>query len=232
MSLDLRGCGRRAARHPVSGTHSESGCRCRRVRAGLQVSRRVIGSQSSARSAHRPSSRVACDPVPAPARGPGQPLGVLVTIETLARRDIPKRSFASSVRPSTIDHQAAGPAAPKRAPEVPPAIGELLRAEHDALHPARPHALRRAGVGRSSCSGHPDETDEHQGSSDDRGTRGELSGTPLQAIVVAIIDLTIMSRRPAAVAWCAHHAPGAESGAGATAPCCRLVRPVASMALP
>jgi hypothetical protein len=159
----------------VSGTRSESGCRCRRVRAGLQALRRVIGSQSSARSAHRPSSRAGCDHAAAQARAPGQPLGVLVPVETLARRDIPQRSFASGIRPSTIDHQPAGPAAANRAPKVPPHIGELLRAEHDALHPAGPHALCRARVGRRSRSGHPDETGENQGSSDNRGTHGELS---------------------------------------------------------
>ena len=54
----------------------------------------------------------------------------------------------------------AGPAAPKRAPKVAPDIGELLRAEHDALHPARPHAhhgrgapLRPRAVGDGRAAG-------------------------------------------------------------------------------
>jgi hypothetical protein len=153
-------------RRAASGTRSESGCRCRSVRVGRRASRRVISSRSWAHSAHQPSSRAGCDHAPAPARAPGPPLGVLVAVETLPRRDIPQHSFASGIRPSTIDHEAAGPAAPHRASEVAAHVRELLRAEHNALHPAWPHALRCARVSRSSPSWRPEETGENKGSDD------------------------------------------------------------------
>ena len=66
-----------------------------------------------------PAARVATTLQPGTAP-PANRWGVLVTIETLARRDTPQHSFASGIRPSTIDHQPAGPAAPNRAPNVPP----------------------------------------------------------------------------------------------------------------
>jgi hypothetical protein len=75
VSLGLRVCESRAARQAVSGTRRENGFRCRTVRVGLRASRRVIGSQSRARSARRPSSHAGCDHAPGPVRALGQPLG-------------------------------------------------------------------------------------------------------------------------------------------------------------
>ena len=141
-----------------------------------------------------PALPAGCDHVPAPARGPGQPLGGTRPVETFTGRDNAQRSFASGVGPSTIDHQTAGPAAPKRAAEVAPYVWELLGAEGDALHPARAHAVRRARVGRSSPRRRLDKTSENQGNSDDRCTHREFPGTPRQAVIAAVIDLGSMSR--------------------------------------
>jgi hypothetical protein len=76
--------------------------------------------------------------------------------------------------PPTVYHQASGPAAPKRAADVAPHVRVLACAESDALHAARPHALRLTRVGRSvSSGGHPDETGENQDSGCDLSTHDD-----------------------------------------------------------
>jgi hypothetical protein len=94
---------------------------------------------------------------------------VFVTVETVARRDVSQQPFPSRVRAATIEHQPTRLAATHGPPEVPAHVRVLARAEHQPLHPRRPHALiYRATRRRRGRTGWPG-GDHHQNSGDGDG---------------------------------------------------------------
>jgi hypothetical protein len=73
---------------------------------------------------------------------------VLVTVKTVAGRNVAQQPLAPLIGAGTVHHQPKRPATSRDgAPEMPPYVRILGRAEDEPLHTIRPYAIARRAIG-------------------------------------------------------------------------------------
>jgi hypothetical protein len=144
----------------VSGTRSETACRCRTAPAGHRGTRHASGSPNSAQGEHLPPSHAGAVHAQVLGHALGRPLA-----GTRHDRSRPawgcRAAAARGVRRRRVGSARADEATHDgRRPEMPTNVGVLSRAEHDPLNIGRSRASgclelgggRRAGQGRQPAN--------------------------------------------------------------------------------
>jgi hypothetical protein len=109
----------------VSGTRSESACRCRTAPAGHQATRHASGSPSSAQGERLPSSDAGAVHAQVLGRALGRPLAGTRHGRAVPRRDVAQEPLAAGVGAPPVQYEPTTPAAADGAPKVSTNVGYL-----------------------------------------------------------------------------------------------------------